>query len=120
MRKQAYKLKMSESYVEMHDVFHVFLLESYLDWFEKNEIFLSLNVENEIHLEMKKILNSRQFKTKLQYKIKWKEYSKLDNQWINVENMRVDEQISEFQIKYSNKSNKSQEREESSHKKQRK
>ena len=119
VKKQAYKLKMSESYVKMHDVFHVSLLELYLDWFEKNEISLSLDVKSEIHLEMKKILNSRQFKTKLQYRVKWKEYSKLDNQWINVENMRADELISEFHIKYSNKSNKSREREKSSHKKRR-
>ena len=70
MNKQTYKLKMVESYIEMHDVFHVFLLNSYHDRFEKDEIFLSLDVDDEIHLKMKKILNSRQFKTKFQYKVK--------------------------------------------------
>ena len=70
MNKQTYKLKMSESYVKMYDVFHVFQLKLYHDRFEENEISFSLHVDDEIHLKMKKILNNHQFKTKLQCRVK--------------------------------------------------
>ena len=72
-------MKILKIYVKIYDVFHAFLLKSYFDQFEKNKIFFSFNVDDEIHFKIKKILINCQFKTKFQYKIKWKKYSKFDN-----------------------------------------
>ena len=69
--KQAYKLKLPQT-MKIHNIFYVSFLEL-CDGAHKGDILppLPINVEGEDKYEVKKILNSRSYYSKLQYFVKW-------------------------------------------------
>jgi DNA-dependent RNA polymerase auxiliary subunit epsilon len=70
INKQSYRLKLSINMRKIHNVFHVFLLESCKDLAE-NEQTSFIYVDDEKQWKIKQILNSRKYREKLQYYIKW-------------------------------------------------
>jgi hypothetical protein len=57
--KQTYRLRLFKSYDLIHNVFHVFLLESFKAQFDEFSTFLSILVEDEKHYEIESILDNR-------------------------------------------------------------
>ena len=55
-------------------------------------------IDNEEEYKVKKILDSWQFgrRHKLQYLIKWKGYPDSDNEWVDKQDIHVNEAIREF------------------------
>ncbi len=104
----SYKLKLSES-MHVHDVFHSDLLCSVVDDFlhdQKNELSDSIVINDEDEWEINAILNSRQYRRRLQYRIKWNDYDN-DLNWYNADDdefMNAQKIIDDFHIQYSNKS----------------
>ncbi len=102
-----YKLKLSET-MHIHDVFHSELLrlvvnDSLSD--QKNEFSKSIVVNDEDEWEINDILNSRRYRRRLQYRVKWKSYDN-DLNWYNADDdefMNAQEMIDNFHIKYSRK-----------------
>ena len=86
----------------IHPVFHINLLTPYCETpmhgpnYEKLPLDL---VDGEEEYKVEKILDSQQFsrKCKLQYLVKWKGYSNLDNQWVNKKDVFAEEAIREFE-----------------------
>jgi hypothetical protein len=70
INKQSYRLKLLANMKKIHNVFHVFLLESCKDLAEKKQTSL-IYVNDEEQWKIKQILNSRKYRKKLQYYIKW-------------------------------------------------
>jgi len=71
-----YKLELSES-MRVHDVFHSDLLRSAADDLlpdQKNESSGSIVVNDENEWEIDDILNSRRYRRRLQYRVKWNDY----------------------------------------------
>ncbi len=102
-----YKLKLSET-MRIHDVFHSELLcfvvnDSLSD--QKNEFSKSIVINDEDEWEIDDILNSRRYRRRLQYRVKWKSYDN-DLNWYNADDdkfMNAQEMIDDFHIKYSRK-----------------
>ena len=69
IEKQAYRLKLPKSY-QIHNVFHVSLLEPYRGRLVLRPTPLPELINEEEHYEIEKILNSRRHKKKLQYFVK--------------------------------------------------
>jgi hypothetical protein len=71
IKKQVYKLKLSFLLKEIHNVFHVFLLESHLyNSIKALELFSIIEVDDENQYEINEILNIRIKYEKLQYLIR--------------------------------------------------
>jgi hypothetical protein len=86
--KQAYRLKLSSLLKGIHNVFHVSLLEPHLyDSARAPELPPTIEVDGEDQYEVDEVLDTRIRYEKLQYLIRWKEYSDFDNQWIAVKDM---------------------------------
>ncbi len=102
-----YKLKLSET-IRIHDVFYSELLRSVIDDFlpdQKNESSKSIVINDEDEWEIDDILNSRRYRRRLQYRVKWKSYDN-DLNWYNADDnefMNAQEMIDDFHIKYSRK-----------------
>ncbi len=102
-----YKLKLSET-MRIHDVFHSELLRSAVDDFlpgQKNESSRSIVINDEDEWKIDDILNSRRYRRRLQYRVKWKSYDN-DLNWYNADDdefMNAQEMIDDFHIKYSRK-----------------
>ncbi len=102
-----YKLKLSDT-MRIHDVFHSELLRSVVDDSlsdQKNELSRSIVVNDENEWEIDDILNSRRYRRRLQYRVKWKSYDN-DLNWYNADDnefMNAQEMIDDFHIKYSRK-----------------
>ncbi len=102
-----YKLKLSDT-MRIHDVFHSELLRSVVDDSlsdQKNEFSRSIVINDEDEWEIDDILNSRQYRRRLQYRVKWKSYDN-DLNWYNADDdefMNAQEMIDDFHIKYSTK-----------------
>ncbi len=102
-----YKLKLSEI-MRIHDVFHSELLRSAVNDSlsdQKNESSKSIMINDEDKWEIDDILNSRRYKRRLQYRVKWKNYDN-DFNWYNADDnefMNAQEMIDDFHIKYSRK-----------------
>ncbi len=102
-----YKLKLSDT-MHIHDVFHSELLrlvvnDSLSD--QKNEFSKSIVINDEDEWEIDDILNSRRYRRRLQYRVKWKNYDN-DLNWYNADDdefMNAQEMIDDFYIKYSRK-----------------
>ncbi len=102
-----YKLKLLET-MHIHDVFHSELLhlvvnDSLSD--QKNEFSKSIVMNDEDEWEIDDILNSRWYRRRLQYQVKWKSYDN-DLNWYNADDdefMNAQEMIDDFHIKYSRK-----------------
>jgi len=103
----SYKLKLSES-MRVHDVFHSDLLRSVVDDSlpgQKNEPFGSIVVKDEDEWKINDILNSRCYRRRLQYRVKWKSYDN-DLNWYNADGdefMNAQEMVDDFHTKYSTK-----------------
>ncbi len=100
INKQSYRLKLSANMRKIHNVFHVFLLESRKDLAEKKQTsFIYVNDEEQWKIEQ--ILNSRKYREKLQYYIKWLNWNDIHNEWLNANNMsHASELIAEYHEKY--------------------
>ncbi len=104
----SYKLKLSES-MHVHDVFHSDLLHSVVDDFlpdQKNELSGSIVVNDEDEWKIDDILNSRWYRRRLQYKVKWNDYDN-DLNWYNADDdefMNAQKIVDDFHIWYLNKS----------------
>ncbi len=101
INKQSYRLKLFANMRKIHNVFHVFLLESCKDLAEKKQTSF-IYVNDEKQWEIKQILNSRKYREKLQYYIKWLNWDDINNEWLNANNMnRANDLIAEYHEKYS-------------------
>jgi len=104
----SYKLKLPES-MRVHDVFHPDLLRPAVDDLlpdQKNEPSGSIVVNDEDEWEIDDILNSRRYRRRLQYRVKWNDYDN-DLNWYNADGdefMNAQEVVDDFHIRYSNKS----------------
>jgi hypothetical protein len=102
IEKQAYKLRLSHTF-RIHNVFYVFLLKSYRERFDEVMTSSSVIVDEERHDEVKLILNSRTYRKRLQYLIKWLNWSDTENQWIYVYDVKTDDLIKKVHQQYSDK-----------------
>ncbi len=104
----SYKLKLSES-MHVHDVFHSDLLRSAVNDFlpgQKNELSDSIVINDEDEWKIDDILNSRWYRRRLQYRVKWNDYDN-DLNWYNADDdefMNAQKIVDDFHIQYSNKS----------------
>ncbi len=104
----SYKLKLSES-MHVHDVFHSDLLRSAVNNFlpdQKNESSDSIVINDENEWEIDDILNSRRYRRRLQYRVKWNDYDN-DLNWYNADDnefMNAQKIVDDFHIQYLNKS----------------
>jgi hypothetical protein len=98
--KQSYRLKLSANIKKIHNVFHVFLLESCKDLAEKKQTS-SIYVDDEKQWKIEQILNSRKYREKLQYYIKWLNWDDTHNEWLNANSMNhASDLIAEYHEKY--------------------
>jgi hypothetical protein len=102
IEKQAYKLRLSHTF-RIHNVFHVSLLKSYKRRFDDVITLFSIMINEEKHDEMKLILNNKLYRKRLQYLVKWLNWSNIENQWIYAEDVQADELIKDFHQQYFNK-----------------
>jgi hypothetical protein len=82
---------------------HVSLLKSYKKRFDDVITSFSIMINEERHDEMKLILNNKLYRKRLQYLVKWLNWSNIENQWIYAEDVQVDELIKNFHQQYFNK-----------------
>jgi hypothetical protein len=86
-----YKIKLPKS-VQVHPVFHVSLLEpAYKDSNPKRNVPPPppVIVNSEVEWEVEEILNSRKFRRRLEYLVKWRGYDVAESTWessLNLEN----------------------------------
>ena len=102
IRIQAYQLDLLEALRNIHDVFHVFLLEPY-QTVERHAPLppLLIKVDGKEQAEIEEILDNRMHYRKLQYLVKWLEYFVSDNEWILASNLSATEEyVTEFHQKY--------------------
>ncbi len=103
----SYKLELPES-MRVHDVFHPDLLRSAADDplpGQKNESSGPIVVNDEDEWEIDDILNSRRYRRRLQYRVKWNGYDN-DLNWYNADGdefMNAQEIVDDFHIRYPNK-----------------
>jgi len=103
----SYKLELPES-MRVHDVFHPDLLRPAADDplpGQKNEPSGSIVVNDEDEWEIDDILNSRRYRRRLQYRVKWNGYDN-DLNWYNADGdefMNAQEVVDDFHIRYPNK-----------------
>ncbi len=104
----SYKLELSES-MRVHDVFHPDLLRPVVDDLlpgQKNEPSGSIVVNDKDEWEIDDILNSRRYRRRLQYRVKWNDYDN-DLNWYNADDdefMNAQKIVDDFHIRYPNKS----------------
>ncbi len=102
-----YKLKLFET-MHIHDVFHSELLRFAVNdslFNQKNEFSKSIVINDENEWKIDDILNSRWYRKRLQYQVKWKSYDN-DLNWYNADDdefINAQEMINDFHIKYSRK-----------------
>ncbi len=84
-------------------MFYVSLLKSYKKRFDDVIASSSIMINEERHDEMKLILNSKLYRKRLQYLVKWLSWSNIENQWIYIEDVQADELIKNFHQQYFNK-----------------
>jgi hypothetical protein len=102
IEKQVYKLRLFHTF-RIHNVFHVFLLKSYKKRFNDVITSSSIMINKERHDEMKLILNNKLYRKRLQYFVKWLNWSNIENQWVYAENVQTDDLIRDFYQQYFNK-----------------
>ena len=99
--KQAYKLILPLKYKSIHPVFHVSLLEPYVQ--RAGETTPEpVDVESEPEWEVEKVLQKRQRKSGVQYLVKWQGFSDAENQWLPVSELtHCKDLLEEFEQKQS-------------------
>jgi hypothetical protein len=98
MNKQVYRLVLF-SFYRIHDVFHVFYLESYKrrkDDSVISEFFSSELLDDEEVNEVEKILKKKISKKIIYYLIKWKNWSEEYNEWVTEKNMNAFDLLQDF------------------------
>jgi transposase InsO family protein len=102
----AFKLELPPSF-DIHDVFHVSLLEPYHANTIDNRTQPPpppVEIEGESEFEVQEILDSRFYRRKLQYFVDWVGYGVAERSWQPVENLEnAQEAIQEFHQKFPNK-----------------
>ncbi len=104
-----YHLYLSISMKQLHSMFSLKLLRSYLDDLlskQHSESFKSLTIEDDEHWKINDILNFRQYWDQIQYKIKWTKLNQND-EWYYVDReefKNLKEVLAEFHKFYSDKS----------------
>jgi hypothetical protein len=76
--KQAYKFSLSHTF-QIHNVFHVFLLKSFKRRFDEMITSFSIMINEKRHDEVKLILNNELYRKRLQYFVKWLNWSNIEN-----------------------------------------
>lgn len=91
--------------MKIYNIFHVLLLEL-CDNKSKTSLPPPIDMEGEEEYKVEKILDSCIHYRKLQYLVKWLEYSHTDNQWAAPEDIfGASELVSIYPRLYSNKPN---------------
>jgi hypothetical protein len=104
INKISYKLNFSSIMKNIHDVFHVFLLELANE--KNDETSFLIWVKNEKQWKIEKIVDKRVKKNRTSYLVKWLEYSHSNNEWMKKEDMsNVKKAIKKF-LKSSTKNDK--------------
>jgi hypothetical protein len=101
--KQAYKFSLSFTF-RIHNVFHVFLLKSFKKRFDEVIASFSIMINKKRYDEVKLILNNKLYRKRLQYFVKWLSWSDINNQWIYVDDVQIDDLIKNFHQQYFHKS----------------
>ena len=96
---QTYYLSLLTLY-QIHSVFHVFLLKPYKSRGGEREAHIpeSITIDEHDKYEIKEILDRKNIKNELWYKVKWLKWSQKYNQWIIYEDL---EDTSELQNVYN-------------------
>ncbi len=94
-------MKLSANMSKIHNVFYVFLLESCKD-LAKKKYASFIYVNDEKQWEIKRILNFRKYRKKLQYYVKWLNWDDINNEWLNANSMKhASDLIAEYHERYS-------------------
>ncbi len=102
--RQTYRLDLKEAHKGIHPVFHVSLLEPYVRRpGEEHPEPPLLVVKGEPEYEVEEILDSKWRGRRLVYKVRWKEYSDVYDEWVPVDNLSCDELVAEFHQRNSGK-----------------
>jgi hypothetical protein len=104
IEKQTYKFNLSHTF-RIHNVFHVFLLKSFKKRFDEVITSFSIMINKKRHDEMKLILSNKLYRKRLQYLVKWLSWLNIENQWIYVDDVQIDELIKNFHKQYFQKFN---------------
>ena len=101
----AYKLELPSTFHNIHDVFHVSLLEPYRTMEGRTSSPPPLvEVEGEEHAEVEEILDIRMHYGTLQYLVKWLGFPVTDNEWLKAEDLgTAEEYVTDFHEKYPKK-----------------
>jgi len=91
---QAYKLKLSEKYDAIHLIFHVSLLKFWHSHDENSKLQIIL-VEKKEKWKIKKILDQRIKKEKIEYLVQWADSSFYKNFWESMKNLNNAKKIIE-------------------------
>jgi hypothetical protein len=104
INKISYKLNFSSIMKNIHDVFHVFLLELANEINDESSSFIW--IKDEKQWEIEEIVDKKIKKNRTSYLIKWLEYSQSNNEWIKEKDMsNIKEAIKKF-LKSSTKNDK--------------
>lgn len=86
--KVAYKLELGDK-IRAHPVFHVSVLRKYFqDQSRKFNPVDPIIINNEVEYEVEDILDSRNYRKKKQYLVRWKGYPLYDATWENEDNLK--------------------------------
>ncbi len=107
IEKQAYKLRLSHTF-RIYNMFHVFLLKSYRERFDDVITSSSIMINEERHDEIKLILNNKLHQKRLQYLVKWLNWSNIENQWLYATDIKADELMKNFHQQYFDKLSKNE------------
>jgi hypothetical protein len=99
VEKQTYKFNLFHTF-RIHNVFHVFLLKSLKKRFDEVITSFSIMINEKKHDEIKLILNNKLYRERLQYFVKWLNWSNAENQWIYVDHVQIDELMKNFHQQY--------------------
>jgi hypothetical protein len=102
INSNAYRLKLNPT-MKIHDVFHVSLLEEFKeDTFGRKPQKLPpiIAEDGEEEYEVQEIMDSRIYKKRLQYLLRWKGYGPEDDEWVYAEDINGPEIINDFHKKH--------------------
>jgi hypothetical protein len=102
VKKQTYKFNLFHTF-RIHNVFHVFLLKLFKKWFDEMITSFSIIINEKKHDEVKLILNNKLYQKRLQYLVKWLSWSNIENQWIYIDDVQIDELMKNFHQQYFQK-----------------
>jgi hypothetical protein len=83
--------------------FMFFLLKLFKKRFDKVITSFSIMINEKKHDEVKLILNNKVYRKRLQYFVKWLNWSNVENQWIYVDDVQIDELMKNFHQQYFQK-----------------